>query len=68
MNRYYCKLNIHFNKYSNMYELWRIIIDREDKLYPIHWKWLEFHANTKATLKYLAKKNFPEIYKDIKFD
>lgn len=66
-HRFFEKLEIKFNAFSRKYELWRIIIDTEDKLHPIHWQWIENQCSSKNTLKYFAKRKFPELSKYVEY-
>lgn len=61
------RLKIEYNQYTGMFELWRLIIDKNDKLYPVHWRWLEDQREDKEMLRYLAMKKFSKFAKQIKF-
>jgi len=48
-------------RYGTRYVLWLVLINPQEKLYPVHWKWNEGTFDTKAAAEIAAKCKFPNL-------
>lgn len=48
-------------KYPNgRFEVWRVLIDPKEKLYPVYWKWHEDNFKYKRMAELWVKRKFPD--------
>ena len=55
------KIEIRHNKEYGRYELWEIIYDPKEKLYPVSWTFFHNFSTCRKTVEYMAKKQFPHL-------
>lgn len=48
-------------RYGTRYVLWHVLINPQEKLYPVHWKWNEGTFDTKVVAEISAKCKFPNL-------
>lgn len=55
------KLEIRFDRYENLYELWEVFYDPKDLLYPVHWSDCINANENKERLLRLTKRDFTNL-------
>ncbi len=56
------KLEIRYNKNYERFELWEVLYDPKDLLYPIHCSNFWDFSKDRKTLVRTAKKQFPDLW------